>query len=86
MPSLHSVHKSEVQSLHTLIRSVQRVILLLLLGHRIPSSVAHLVTPDVECLYEVEQDDVETTDAEKNLVSAAVKGLVVFAVNVDTDC
>lgn len=80
------MHEAEVQPLHTLIRRVQRVVLLLLLGHAVPSPITDLVAPNVKSLYEIEKHNVEAADTKQNLVAAAIKGLVVFAVDVDSDC
>lgn len=77
--------KSEVQPLHTLIRCIQRVILLLLPGHRIPGPVAHFIAPDIEPFDQVEQNNIEAADCKKNLISTTVQRLIVFTVDVCSD-
>lgn len=77
--------KAEVEALHPLVGGIEDVVLLLLLGHCVPAGVAELVAPYVKGLDRVEEDNIEATDGEKNLVAPAVEGLVVVTVDVDAD-
>ena len=58
------MHEPKVQSFHALVLSVDNVVVLLLLGHRIPLPVSNLVAPYVEGLDQEEQHDVEAANAE----------------------
>lgn len=76
------MNKPEIQALQAFVFGVCEIVRLLLFGHRIPNDVSLLVSEDVILLGEEEKDDVERGDGHQNLVSAAVEGLVVVAVNV----
>lgn len=76
------MRKSEVKSLLSLIGGVDRVVLLLLLGHGVPPPVANLVAPDVERFDEVKQNNVEAADPEQNLISTAIQRLVIISIDV----
>lgn len=74
--------KPKVEPLHTLIRGIQHIVLLLLLGHGIPLPITDLVAPNIKGLDTVEEKDVDDANGQENLVSATIQRLVVVAVNV----
>lgn len=77
--------KTEVQSLLSLICSAENIVFLLLLGHGIPLAVANLVSPDIESLDKVEQEDIERGNGQQDLIASAVERLVVVTVDVGGD-
>jgi len=79
------MHKPKIEPLHTLILRADDIVLLLLLGQSIPLPLPDFVAPDIERFYKVEQHDVEATDAQQNLVAAAVQWLIVITVDVRRD-
>ena len=63
-----------------------QIMRLFLRGHRIPNLVALFVAPNVvEFRGGVKNDQVNTSDTDKNSVAAAVAGRVVLAVDVGGD-
>lgn len=54
--------KSEVKSLHPLVLRTNHIVFLLLLRQSVPLPIAHLVTPDIESLDEIEKHNVETAN------------------------
>lgn len=76
------VSESKVPALLTLIRGVEDIVLLLLLGKSIPSPVAHLVPPDVKRLDNVEQHNVAAGNTQDDPVAPTVQRLVVVAEDV----
>lgn len=79
------MYESKIQPLHTFVLGANYVLVLLLLGHRVPLLISDLIAPDIERLDDEEQRDVDAANSEQDLVTPAVQWLVVFAVDVRRD-
>lgn len=73
--------ESEIQSLITLVRGCGKIMLLLLLRHRIPFLIPLLVNVHIKQLCSHKHEDVVHCNANQYAITAAVQRLIVIVIN-----
>ena len=77
--------KPEVQPLHPLILRVENIVFLLFFGHSLPLPIPYAISPNVECLYSIEQENIVHTDTQQYPIAPAIQRLIVIAINISSN-